>query len=206
VADGTDILSDPDLPLVERAARGEYASFELLVKAYQQRIYAIAFRLLRNAADAEEVTQDTFVSLIEHIDTFARQSRFRAWLLRIAVNHALKRLRRRKVARETALDGEDGPLPHPEVIAPWSQDPRELAAQRETRQLLQEALDELPETYRLIFMLRDIEGLSTDEAAESLGITPGNAKVRLLRARLMLREKLTAELGDPGRRLPPHEH
>jgi RNA polymerase sigma-70 factor (ECF subfamily) len=197
---------DPDLPLVQRAAGGDYGAFEALFHAYRERVYAATLRILRNTADAEEATQDTFLSLIEHIDSFAYQSHFRSWLLRIAVNHALRRLRRRKVARETAMESEDGPLPHPEMIAPWALDPAQLAGQREVRALLDEALTALPEKYRLVFVLRDIEGLSTEEAAEAIGITPGNAKVRLLRARLMLREKLTGRLGDPDRRLPAHQH
>lgn len=197
---------DPDLSLVQRAAGGDYQAFEALVKAYQGLVYTAAYRLLRHHADAEEVMQETFVSLIEHIDSFAYQSLFRTWLSRIAVNCALKRLRRRKLAKETSLEGEEGPLPHPQVIGEWAQGPLALAQQRETQELLQQALEELPEKYRLVFVLRDVEGLSTEEAAEALGISAANAKVRLMRARLMLREKLTATLGDPGKRLPPHQH
>jgi len=204
-ANGTSSV-DPDLPLVKRAAGGDYEAFSTLVKAYQQLVYATAYRLLRNEADAEEAMQETFVSLIEHIDTFAYQSLFRTWLTRIAVNHALKRLRRRKVAKETALENEEGPLPHPEMISGWKDSPVTLAAQRETQAILQEALEDLPEKYRVIFVLRDIDGLSTEEAAEVVGISANNVKVRLLRARLMLREKLTSRLGDPAKRLPPHQH
>jgi RNA polymerase sigma-70 factor (ECF subfamily) len=104
-------------------------------------------------------------------------------------------------------DEDDGePIPHPEFIADWRENPEELLMRAETRQLIEQALNELPEKYRLVFLLRDVEGLSVKETAEALGISEANVKVRLLRARLQLREKLTRYFGDEAKRLMPHRH
>ncbi len=167
-------------------------------------------RIVRNTQDAEEVVQETFLSVVEHLKDFHEDSAFRTWLVRIATNHALKVLRKRKSSPVLVLDGredkDDDPLPHPQFIAPWTEDPAHLVQQRETRELIDQALSALEEKYRLVFLLRDVEELSTQEAAEALGITTNNVKVRLLRARLMLRERLTRRFGDESRRLPPHNH
>lgn len=191
---------DPDLPLVRQSLAGDYDAFEQLVNRYEKRVYSLALRIVRNDADAQDVTQATMLAMLEKLDTFSQASTFSAWLLRIATNEALYLLRKRKVRQAQSLDAADGdrePLPHPDLIARWKQDPQELASRSEIRALIDRALDELDEKYRLVFLLRDVQGLSTEEAAEALGISPANAKVRLLRARLMLREKLTAVLGDP---------
>lgn len=191
---------DPDLPLVRQSLAGDYDAFEQLVNRYEKRVYSLALRIVRNDADAQDVTQATMLAMLEKLDTFSQASTFSAWLLRIATNEALYLLRKRKVRQAQSLDAADGdrePLPHPDLIARWKQDPQELASRSEIRALIDRALDELDEKYRLVFLLRDVQGLSTEETAEALGISPANAKVRLLRARLMLREKLTAVLGDP---------
>jgi RNA polymerase sigma-70 factor (ECF subfamily) len=195
-------VPDPDLPLVSRAQGGEYEAFEALVGCYECRIYTLARRIVGNALDAEEVVQETFLSLVEHLKDFEGQATFRTWLIRIATNHALKVLRRRRARLDTAVGGGDDdsddlrPIPRPDYIAPWRLGPAEIAQSHESRQLLTEAIDSLDEKYRVVFVLRDVEGLSTDEAAQVLGISVSNAKVRLLRARLMLRERLTRVFGD----------
>ena len=108
---------------------------------------------------------------------------------------------------DTSLDGEKSSLPHPEFIAPWQDDPADLAQRAETRRLLNGALAELDEKYRVVFLLRDVEGFSTQETADMLEISISNAKIRLLRARLQLRERLTQALGDEATRLiPSHDH
>ncbi|MFZ5831911.1 MAG: sigma-70 family RNA polymerase sigma factor [Planctomycetota bacterium] len=197
----SDTHLDDDLPLVRRARDGDYAAFEELVTRHGQTIFALAMKICRHREDAEEVVQQTFLSAIEHLQGFREESRFSTWLARIGTNHALALLRRRAV-RQTVPLADDatrddyGDLPHPQYVAEWRETPEELAARRETRQLLDEALDELDEKYRLVFLLRDVEGFSTRETAETLGITESNVKVRLLRARLMLRERLTRYFGD----------
>ena len=105
-----------------------------------------------------------------------------------------------------ALDDQDGPLPHPQFIAEWRDDPLRIAERHESRLEIDAALDRLDEKYRLVFLLRDVEGLSTEETAEAVGITVANVKVRLLRARLALREQLTRTFGDEATRLTPHTH
>ncbi len=213
--DGTVGMSEPieaERELVRRARRGEFEAFEALVARYERRLYSLALRMVRHRQDAEEVVQQTFLSVIEHLPQFREESSFYTWLMRIATNHALALLRRRASRPTVALreDGsseeDNGPLPHPEFIAQWRETPDDIAQRREIRQLLAEALDELDEKYRWVFLLRDVEGLSTAETAEALGITEANVKVRLLRARLMLREKLTRLFGDQATRVPPHRH
>jgi RNA polymerase sigma-70 factor (ECF subfamily) len=204
-------IVDPDRELVGRAKQGDYAAFEALVAAYERRIYMLGMRIAGQAHDADEVVQQTFLSVIEHLAEFREDAKFSTWLMRIATNHALLLLRRKARRNEHSLvddrsDDSYSDLPHPEFIAQWRETPEQIASQRETRRLLDEALLELNEKHRVVFVLRDIEGLSTAETAEALGISESNVKVRLLRARLMLRERLTHVFGDEATRVQPHEH
>ena len=203
---------DDDRPIIQAAKQGDYSAFESLVAKYERRLYALALRVVRHRQDAEEVVQQTFLSVIEHLQEFREQSSFYTWLMRIATNHALGLLRRRSVRATVAL-GEDGgdeshrDVPQPSYIARWKETPDQIAASRETGRLLAEALDELDQKYRLVFLLRDVEGLSTVETSEALGISVANVKVRLLRARLMLRERLTRAFGDESTRVErQHDH
>jgi len=202
---------DADRELVHRAKQGEYAAFEELVSRHERRIYNLAVRIVGKVHDAEEVVQQTFLSVIEHLDTFREEARFSTWLTRIGTNHALALLRKRS-RRQTLPLSEDrsnddyGDVPRPQYIAEWRETPEEVASNREVRRLLDEALAEIDEKYRLVFVLRDIEGLSTKETAEALEISVSNVKVRLLRARLMLRERLTLVLGDEATRVMPGHH
>jgi RNA polymerase sigma-70 factor, ECF subfamily len=200
---------DEDLELVARARGGDFAAFEAIVARHEHRLYGLAMRIVGQRQDAEEVVQQTFVSIIEHLAEFREESRFSTWLMRIATNHALGLLRKRGRRRTVPLaeNGSDDEgydqLPRPEYIAQWRETPEQIASRHETRRILNEALDELEEKYRLVFILRDVEGLSTQEAAEALGISVANVKVRLLRARLMLRERLTRVFGDDASRVQP---
>jgi RNA polymerase sigma-70 factor (ECF subfamily) len=202
---------DPDLDLLRQARAGDFAAFERLVGRFQDRVYGLAYRMLGDPHDAEDVAQQTFLSLIEHLRDFREESAVAAWVLRIAANHALKLLRKRRglptVSLTDPADEGYADLPHPEVIAPWRDDPADLAGRREIRELIDRALAELDDKYRAVFVLRDLEGFSVREAADVLGITEANAKVRLLRARLALRERLTRTLGDEAARVfPAHDH
>ena len=198
---------DPDLPLVQAALGGDFAAMEVLVGRYERRIYALAMRIVRNDADAQDVVQQTLLTVVEKLDGFGQRSRFAPWILRIATNQSLWVLRKRKSSRMVRLDDalETEPMPHPNFIAQWKQDPAELASNAEVGRLISDALDALDEKYRMVFLLRDVQGLSTKETSQALGISVSNVKVRLLRARLMLRETLTAVLGDPGSAVR-HEH
>lgn len=168
---------------------------------YERRVYSLAYRMLRNPHDAEDVTQQTFLSALEHLADFREESSFATWLMRIASHAGLKIIRKRKGLPTESLD-----LPHPEFIAVWKGSPAILAQHNETAQLIEDALAELDEKHRLVFLLRDVEGLSVRETAEATGLTETNVKVRLLRARLQLREKLTRAFGDPGKRIFPQDH
>jgi RNA polymerase sigma-70 factor (ECF subfamily) len=201
-----------DAELVRRAKAGELSAFEALTARHEQRVYALALRMLHNEHDAEDVTQQTFLSALENLAGFREEARFSTWLLRIATHAALKVLRKRRGLDVVSLDEATQPdpdtdhIPHPEYIADWRESPERLVQNRETRRLIEEALAELDEKHRLVFLLRDVQGLSVRETAEVLGITEVNVKVRLLRARLQLRERLTRAFGDPARRLAPHAH
>lgn len=208
----------PDLSdgqLVQRAQAGDLAAFEALAGRHEQRVYSLALRMLRQEQDAEDVTQQSLLSALEHLDGFRGEASFSTWLLRIATHAALKIIRKRQgldtVSLEAATEEQDGfeSVPHPEYIADWRQSPEQLVHQHEIRGLLDEALAKLDERHRLVFLLRDVEGFSVKETAESLGLSEANVKVRLLRARLQLREQLTQALGDPATRLiraPDHAH
>lgn len=202
----------PDGELVQRAKAGDLAAFEELTTRYERQVYTIALRIVQNAHDAEDVTQQTFLSVMEHLEGFREESRFTTWLFRIATHAALKIIRKRKGLETISLEEASEPRPehgavaHPEFIADWRQSPEQLVEQNETRRLLDDALNQLDEKHRLVFLLRDVEGLSIKETAEELGLSEANVKVRLLRARLQLRERLTRTLGDPETRIERADH
>jgi len=202
-------IDDPDRALVQAARQGDFEAFGQLVGRYERPIYNLAMRISDRREDAEDIVQETFLSVVEHIRDFREGSTFYTWLVRIATNHALKVLRKRRGLNVIPLEvdsDEQTPLPHPDFIARWKDEPSVLAQDHEAQRLVEAALGELDEKYRLVFVLRDLEGLSTEETAGALGISVANAKVRLLRARLMLRERLTKAFGDEATRLEPHKH
>ncbi|HWI58220.1 MAG TPA: sigma-70 family RNA polymerase sigma factor [Bacillota bacterium] len=201
-----------DTELVQRAKAGDLAAFEELANRYERQVFTLAWRLLRHQQDAEDVTQQTFLSALEHLPEFRQEASFLTWLLRIATHAALKIIRKRKGLNTISLEEATTPresddvIPHPEFIADWRQSPEELVHAHELRGLLDQALAQLDEKHRLVFVLRDVDGLSIKETAEALGLSEPNVKVRLLRARLQLRERLTRVLGDPARAVAPHDH
>lgn len=202
---------DEDRSLVEQAKAGDFAAMESLLVKYERQVFGVARRIVQQHQDAEEVTQQTFLSVIEHLGEFREESQFRTWLLRIATNHAVALLRKRAVRAGPSLDEAGGDdsyegVPHPEYIAAWCETPEEIAMRRETRRHVDEALATLNDKYRVVFVLRDIEELSTRETAEILGLSQEAVKVRLLRARLMLRERLTRLFGDEKTQVAPHDH
>ncbi|MCG3150190.1 MAG: ECF RNA polymerase sigma factor SigE [Verrucomicrobiae bacterium] len=194
-------MTATDTELVRRAKTGDLPAFEELVSRHEQRVYSLAYRMLRNEHDAEDVTQQAFISALEHLREFREESSFATWLLRIASHAGLKIIRKR--GNEPTEPFE---LPHPEFIASWLESPAKLAQQNETGHLIEAALATLDEKHRLVFLLRDVEGLSVKETADATGLTEANVKVRLLRARLQLREQLTRAFGDEATRVVPHSH
>jgi RNA polymerase sigma-70 factor (ECF subfamily) len=199
-----------DAALVTRAKAGEMAAFEALVVRHEQRVYSLVLRMVRQVEDAQDVTQQTFLSVLEHLDHFRGESSFATWISRIATHAALKVIRKRQGLEMVSLEQNTEPqegaesIPHPEYIADWRETPGELVERQEARQLIDEALARLDEKHRLVFVLRDVEGLSIQETARELGISENNVKIRLLRARLQLREMLTQKFGDPATRLVHH--
>lgn len=200
-----------DAALVKAAKRGDLTAFEALVTRHERRIYGLARRMTGSDEDAQDVTQQAFMDAMQHLDGFRETAAFSTWITTIAAHAALKVLRKRRGLPLTSLDAatesdDDGHVPHPEYIAAWRESPDRLAAQKETRQILDAAIAELDAGHRAVFLLRDVEGLSVRDAAKALGISEANVKVRLLRARLELRERLTRLFGDPAQRYAPGDH
>ena len=201
-----------EMDLLHQAKGGDFAAFQKLVTKLQPRVYGLTFRILQQAQDAEDATQQTFLALIENIADFREESSVATWVLRIATNNALKILRKKRTVKmismsEMASEDSYGDVPHPEFIAPWSQTADEIVQQAEVQAELEKALLELDDKYRLVFVLRDIEGLSVRETAQALDLTESTVKVRLLRARLALREHLTQRFGDASQAMiPDHKH
>lgn len=207
-----DVSSEAEL--VSQAKAGHLAAFEQLVSRHERHIYSLALRILRHPQDAEDATQQTFLSAVENLSGLREDASFSTWLKQIATHAALKILRKRRgldfVSLEENTEQQDGmdTIPHPDYIADWRESPREMVRRNETLRMIDTAMEQLEEKHRLVFVLRDIEGLSIQETAEALGISEGNVKVRLLRARLQLREILTQSFGDPATRIErvPHDH
>jgi RNA polymerase sigma-70 factor (ECF subfamily) len=183
----------PDVALVERARAGDVAAFEKLVRQYDRQVFRIAQHIVQNREDAEDVVQDAFLKAYEKLDQFQGNSKFYTWLVRIAVNEALMRLRKRRTGRMVSIDEdvetEEGSVPRD--LAEWRPDPEAQYGQSEMADILRKTIQGLPPGFRVVFALRDVEGLSTEETAETLGLSIPAVKSRLLRARLQLRERLS---------------
>jgi RNA polymerase sigma-70 factor, ECF subfamily len=189
-----------ELALVERSRAGDAAAFGELVRQYERKIYSLAKHITQNDEDAEDVLQESFLKAYTHLDSFHGDSKFYTWLVRIAVNEALMKLRKRKSDRTVSLDepqdtGEDIVT---REIAVWEDDPEKKYSREELAEILETAVQSLKPSFRTVFVLRDIEELSTEETAEALGISIPAVKSRLLRARLQLREKLTRHFRRKG--------
>jgi RNA polymerase sigma-70 factor (ECF subfamily) len=183
----------PDEPaLVAAAKAGDLAAFEELVNRYESRIFRLTMNITQNREDAQDATQDAFLKSFKNLDRFHGESRFYTWLVRIAVNEALMRLRKRRpglVSLDQPLETEEDLIPH--EIRDWDPTPEQRYAQTEMNSILSDAIGKLDPIFRTVFWLRDVEHVSTEETAEVLGISVPAVKSRLLRARLKLREILT---------------
>src|SRR5215467_12105058 len=183
-----------DERVVERVLGGETALYELLMRRHNQRVYRVARAILRDDAEAEDVMQDAYVRAYQNLAAFEGRAKFVTWLTRIAVHEALARVRRR--SRFQSIDTSDssnGDL----MTSVTSSDrtPEQASYDRELSSVIERAVLSLPDEYRLVFMLRDVEGLSTEEAAQCLSLSQENVKVRLHRAHAKLRKQLYAALG-----------
>jgi RNA polymerase sigma-70 factor, ECF subfamily len=182
-----------ELVLVRAAKGGDVSAFEELVKRYDRNVFRIAQHITQNREDAEDVVQDAFLKAYGNLAQFQEQSKFYTWLVRIAVNEALMKLRRRRPERMVSLD-EDVKTDEdsiPREVADWSPNPEQQYNQGELKQILTKTINGLPPSFRTVFVLRDVEGLSTEETAEALNLSIPAVKSRLLRARLQLRERLS---------------
>ncbi len=178
--------------LVERAKKGDKEALSQLVQTYSERIYNLALRILRNKEDAEDVLQETFLTVIEKINSFDGRSSFFTWIYRIATNASLMRLRKNKVVFQQLNDSPDfQESVESRVFIDWSQDPSLSLYDEEVKKKLDEAINKLSDIYRGVFILRDIEGLSIKETSAILQITEENVKIRLRRARQFLRDYLS---------------
>jgi RNA polymerase sigma-70 factor (ECF subfamily) len=181
-----------ELVLVNAAKAGDVGAFEELVRRYDRNVFRIAQHITQNREDAEDVVQDAFLKAYENLPQFQGQSKFYTWLVRIAVNEALMKLRRRRPERMVSLDEEvrteEDSMPR--EIADWSPNPEQQYNQAELKDILSKTIQGLPPSFRTVFVLRDVEGLSTEETAEALSLSIPAVKSRLLRARLQLRERL----------------
>jgi RNA polymerase sigma-70 factor (ECF subfamily) len=188
------VVTDEDL--VTRARDKDFAAFEELVDRYEDKIFRLAFRFVRNETEAKEIVQDTFLLVWRKLDTFKGDSQFGSWLYRVATNTALMRLRAQR--RHPEISTEELPVDYldnygqlPAAGENWAKRPDDELQSGELRRRIQKAVDELPEIYRTVFLIRDIEGLSTEETAEVLEISIPTVKTRLHRARLALRDAIT---------------
>src|ERR1700747_3652895 len=181
-----------ELALVRAAKSGDVGAFEELVKRYDRNVFRIAQHITQNREDAEDVVQDAFLKAYSNLEQFQGQSKFYTWLVRIAVNEALMKLRRRRPERTVSLDEEVKTEEDsvPREVADWSPNPEQQYSQAELREILSKTIQGLPPGFRTVFVLRDVEGLSTEETAEALDLSIPAVKSRLLRARLQLRERL----------------
>jgi RNA polymerase sigma-70 factor (ECF subfamily) len=184
---------DDEAAIVAQARLGDAKAFSELLRRYEGKIFRLAQHITQNREDAEDVLQEAFLKAYEHIDQFQGQSKFYTWIVRIAVNQALMKLRKRKSDRSVSLDetidtGEDTVA---REIAAWDENPEQQYSREEINEILSSAIDGLAPIYRAVFVLRDVDDLSTEETAEALELSVPAVKSRLLRARLQLRDKLT---------------
>ncbi len=183
--------------LIQRIRNGEHDLFYELIRPYERRVYSTAFAILRNEADAEDVAQQAVLKAFKHIRQFRAEARFSTWLTQITINEA--HMWRRKAhtnIMEPIIDHHDEEGNYtPRDFADWREIPLETLERKEVRQKLAEALASLGEKYREIFVLRDMQHLSIEETAKTLGISTASVKTRLLRARLMLRDLLAPGFG-----------
>jgi len=188
--------------LIARILAGEKEVFHQLIRPYERRVYLTVFSMVKNEAEAEDAAQETVVSAYRHLASFRGDAKFSTWLTTIAINEGRKRLRKAKGAAEESIEeqaeGYEGDFT-PAPLTDWREIPLEALERKELRQALRSAVAELPDIYRQVFTLRDLEELNVEETAEALGINPGAVKVRLHRARMMLQKRLVPFLKSTAR-------
>ena len=191
--------------LIARIVAGEKELFHELIRPYERMVYLTLFSIVKNEAEAEDGAQETVISAYRHLASFRGDAKFSTWLTTIAINEGRKRLRKAKRAAEESIEeeveGHEGDY-SPAPLTDWREIPLEALERKELREALRVAVAELPDIYRQVFTLRDLEELNVEETAQALGITTGAVKVRLHRARMMLQKRLVPFLKTtaPARR------
>ncbi|HET9831015.1 MAG TPA: RNA polymerase sigma factor [Vicinamibacterales bacterium] len=186
-------LSDSDI--VRRVRAGEHALFEVLMRRHNQRVYRTARAVVKDETEVEDVMQQAYVNAFTHLRQFEDRSEFSTWMTRITLNEAFARRKKRQRAAALAPRAGDESGALMETIESTQPDPERQAYAQELRRVLEQAVDELPDNYRVVFMLRDVEGLSTSETGAGLGIGEEAVKTRLHRARAMIRRSVSARIG-----------
>jgi len=187
-------LSDEDL--AARVLEGDVNLYEVLMRRYNQRLYRVARGIVGDPAEAEDVVQQAYVNAYLHLDQFGQRASFSTWLTKIAIYEALARLRRRQRFPTVGLELDEGhPMDDSSMLAAPTPDPERQTLNAELRVLLESSIDALPDTYRSVFVMREIEGLSTADTAEYLEVSEETIKTRLHRARGMLRDELYQRAG-----------
>jgi RNA polymerase sigma-70 factor, ECF subfamily len=189
-----------DLDLVHASKNGDVGAFEELVKRYDRKLFRIAQSVTHNVEDSQDAVQEALLKAFQNLDQFREESHFSTWLVRITVNESLRKLRKTLAIREVALneDPQPGVDAFPIEVTDWAPNPEQLYWASELRLILVKALSELELISRTVFVLRDIEGLSTDQTADVLNLSPTAVKARLWRSRLQLREHLNRYFGKQG--------
>jgi len=180
---------------------GETQLYHELVRPYERSVYMMALSYMKNEADAEDVAQEAFIKAFRNLSTFRGDAKFSTWLISITLNEARNRLRRQSIVRMQSLDeppDEDGAV-SPALLRDWREIPSEAVEREEVRTLIKNAVEMLPEIYRQVFLLRDVEELDVSETAQALSISISNVKVRLHRARMMLQKELAPQLKTVNR-------
>ena len=188
---------DQDLALVHACKSGDVAAFEELVKRYDTKLFRIAQHITHNREDAQDAVQEAFIKVFRKLTQFQENSQFSTWLTRITVNESLMKLRKQRSGTEVSIDDDFQSEDHSAAfeLADWAPNPEELYRGFELRNILRSELQELRPSLRVVFVLRDIEGLSTEQTADVLELTEVAVKTRLSRARLKLRERLSRYFG-----------
>ena len=175
---------------------GEMQLYHELIRPHERSVYMMALSYMKNEADAEDVAQEAFIKAFRNLSTFRGDAKFSTWLISITLNEARNRLRRQGIVRMQSLDeppDEDGAV-SPALLRDWREIPSEAVEREEVRTLIKKAVETLPEIYRQVFLLRDVEELDVNETAQTLSISISNVKVRLHRARMMLQKELAPQL------------
>ena len=188
------IVKDEDFDLIQAINSGQVERFHDLVKRYEQKLYNFSLRMCRNQSDAEDMVQDTFLNVFRYLKDFRYESKFKNWLYKVGASTCFKKRRKSKFApeKELSLDEfrpSDEAQP-PEQVPQWALMPLDKLLNEELADAINQGILSIPKKYRMVIVLRDIEGFSTAETAQILNISPANVKVRLHRARLFLRDKL----------------